>query len=195
MVIGITGNFGVGKTTVANMFRRLGARVIDADRIAHTIIRPYSSVYKQIIACFGKKILVGPYISRKRLAKTVFSDKKKLNLLNRITHSKILEIIKSGIKKKSQDEILVIDAPLLIESGLLPSVDKLVVVKLKPVIQMQRLKKNGLGLEQIKGRISAQLPQNKKVALADFVIDNSGSRSQTQKQVREIWDKINEDII
>ena len=86
MVIGITGNFGVGKSTVAGMFGRLGARVIDADRIARQIIKPGCPAYKQIINYFGRGILVGFYISRRRLSKIVFSDKKKLKKLNAITH-------------------------------------------------------------------------------------------------------------
>jgi dephospho-CoA kinase len=209
MVIGITGNFGVGKTTVTNMFRRLGARVIDADRIAHTIIRPKAAAYKQIIAYFGKKILLGSYISRKRLAREVFSGGEKLKRLNKIMHPKILRIIKERIKKISDREILVIDAALLIESGLsrtlaydqvvrkyrraqdlLPWVDKLIVVKSEPKIQMQRLKRSGLTVRETERRLNTQLAQDKKIGLADFVIDNSGSRSQTQKQVRKIWNKI-----
>lgn len=191
MIIGITGNFGVGKTTVADMFRRLGARIIDADQIAHTIIQPYTSAYKQIIACFGKKVLVGIYISRGKLAKIVFSDKKKLERLNKIMHRKILRIIKSKVKKSSDSKVLVIDAALLVESGLLPWIDKLVVVKTRPKIQIQRLKKSGLTTNQIKARLNFQLPQDEKISLADFVIDNSGRRSQTEKQVRKIWDEVN----
>ena len=190
MVIGITGNFGVGKTTVANMFRRLGTKLIDADKIAHRIIRPHTPAYKRIIACFGKKVLVGIYISRKRLAQEAFSDKKKLKRLNKIMHPEILKLIKNRIRKSADNEILVIDAALLIESGLLPWVDRLVVVKSKPKIQIQRLKKSGLTTGQIRRRLSVQLPQDEKVRLADFVIDNSGRRIQTEKQVRDILRKV-----
>ncbi len=190
MVIGITGNLGAGKTTVADMFRRLGARIIDADRIAHTIMKPRSSAYKEIIAVFGRGILAGSYINRSRLAEMVFSDKKKLKKLNKITHPRILRIIKSRIKKLSDNETLVIDAPLLIESGLKSRVDRLIVVECDPEIQMRRLKERGLTANQIRARLSFQLPQSEKARFADFVIDNRGRRSRTEKQVREIWNSI-----
>ena len=192
MVIGITGNFGVGKTTVAHMFRRLGIKVIDADKIAHAVVKPYTSTYKQIISCFGRRILVGIYISRRKLAREAFSDQRKLKRLNKITHPVILRMIQERIKKIANREILAIDAALLIESGLLSWVDRLIVVKCKPKIQIQRLKKSGLTADEIKRRLSFQSPQSKKIRLADFVIDNSGRRRQTEKQVRDIWNNISE---
>jgi len=209
MVIGITGNFGAGKTTVAKMLKRLGARIIDADQIAHAIIKPYGPVYKQIIASFGRQVCVGVYISRKRLAEIAFSNKKQLSKLNKIMHPKILKIIKNRIRKFSTHQIIVVDAALLIESGLssshasrriygrytgvkslLPWIDKLIVVKSKRNIQLQRLKEKGLTDAVIERRINAQLSEAKKVSFSDFVIDNSGPRNKTQKQVKEIWNKI-----
>ena len=194
MVIGITGNFGCGKTTVAHMFYRLGTKLIDADKIAHAIIKPNTPIYRQIIACFGKRVLAGDYISRGRLAEIAFSDKKKLSKLNRITHPKIKKIIKSKIKNSSKDDILVIDAALLIESGILPWVDKLVVVKSKPKIQLLRLKKGGLAYNDIKRRLGFQSAQDEKIRLADFIIDNSARMTATERQVRDVWRKISEDI-
>ena len=190
MIIGITGNFGAGKTTIAGMFGKLGAQVIDADCIAHKIINKDAAVYKKLLACFGKVILTGPYISRKRLADIVFSDKKKLRKLNRITHPKILDIIKSKIKNSSRSAILVVDAPLLIEAGLLSWVDKLIVVKSKSTVLSKRLKEKGIDSSQIQRRLNVQMKENKKLKLANFIVDNSGSLSQTAKQVKDIWVKI-----
>lgn len=209
MVIGITGNFGVGKTTVSKMFHRLGARIIDADEIGHTIIQPGSVVYKQIIIAFGKGVLWGSYISRKRLAREVFFNKLKLKRLNKIMHPRILKIIRGIITEVSGRRVLIIDAALLIELGLssrqllkqrglnpnwrggmLSWIDKLIVVKCEPKIQIRRLKKGGLTNDEVNRRLNVQLSQNDKIKLADFVIDNSGRKSQTQKQVRSIWNKI-----
>lgn len=190
MVIGVTGNFGTGKTTVAKMFARLGARVIDADKIAHEVIKPNSSIYKRIVGCFGKRILSGNYINRKRLADIVFLNKKNSQILNSIMHPEILRIIKGRIRESSDSEVIVIDAALLIESGLLPWIDKLVVVKSKSRIQIKRLRGRDMNIKEINRRLDFQLSQGKKIGYADFVIDNSGKKNQTKKQVKEIWYKI-----
>ena len=209
MVIGITGNFGVGKTTVARMFRRLGARIIDADQIAHAIIRPHTSAYRRILSCFGRNVLSGVYISRRRLAEAAFSNRKKLKKLNKIMHPEIINLIKNRIKELSKKQIIVVDAALLIESGLspqqlskqpglkknwrqdiLPWIDKLIVVRSEPNVQIRRLKRSGLTNDMIEKILSSQLSQDNKIGFADFVIDNSGRRNKTRKQVKEIWDKI-----
>ncbi|MFH1338230.1 MAG: dephospho-CoA kinase [Candidatus Omnitrophota bacterium] len=192
MVIGITGNFGSGKTTVAGMFRRLGAEVIDADRIAHQLMQPPGKVYRRLVACFGKDILSGrkPRINRKKLARIVFNDKGALDKLNAIIHPGILKIIDSRIKGSAKSETLAVDAPLLIETGLQHKVDAVVVVKAKSDVRIRRLKKSGLTADEIKNRQNFQLPQVQKLGFADFIVDNSGRRSRTGKQVRDIWNKI-----
>ena len=194
MVVGITGNFGVGKTTVAKMFRQLGARIIDADEIAHQATKPHTAIYRKILAYFGRRILTGKYISRRKLAKIAFADKKKLKKLNQFMHPKILRIIKNRACKFSRKQVVVIDAALLVESGLAPWIDKLIVVRSGRNIQFKRLRRSGLTDELIEKRLRFQLSQVKKLNFADFVIDNSGTRKQTEKQVRDIWKKISEDI-
>ncbi len=194
MILGITGNFGVGKTTVAKMFSRSrGVKIIDADRIAHEVIKPGNPAYNKVINAFGRGILVGPYISRKRLAKIVFGNKAKLKKLNRITHPVIVKIIKKHIKNTRAQEILFIEAALLAKSELLRYIDKLVVVKSKSSVQIHRLKQKGLKVEQISQRLKAQSCQHKKNKIADFVIDNNGNKAQTQKQVKEVLRRIRPD--
>ncbi|MFC1593082.1 dephospho-CoA kinase [Candidatus Omnitrophota bacterium] len=194
MVIGITGNFGVGKTTVAGIFHRLGARIINADRIAHKIILPGTAAYKQIIRFFGRGILSGGYISRRKLSRIVFFDKQKLKILNSITHPQIVEEIKSSIRVCSKREILAVDAALLIESGLLSRIEKLIVVKCSLRIVRDRLKKKGLTLGEIKARLGFQLPQHRSIQFADFIIDNSTNKAQTREQVKQVWYDISKDI-
>ena len=192
VILGITGTFGSGKSTVANMFKSFGAELIDADKIAHRIIRPGSGIYKKIIKAFSRSILKkNKSIDRKKIAKVVFKDKKLLQKLNRIIHPEVIRMIKNQIKASSR-KIIVLDAPLLIETGLKGIVDKLIVVGIHKKKQIERaLKKAKLSEADILKRIKAQIPLKDKIRLADFVIDNSGSIGKTRKQVvsirRLVW--------
>lgn len=187
MVIGITGSFGTGKTTVAKIFKSFGAKIIDADKIAHSLIKPKTMIYKKIIDTFGKDILKkNKTVDRKNLAKFVFNNKNLLKRFNGIMHPQILKIIKEKIKNY-KDKIIVLDAPLLIETGLHKIVDKLVVVKTNRETQIRRIQnKFSLTKDEILKRISSQIPLREKIRLADFVIDNSGTIKNTKKQAEQI---------
>lgn len=188
MIIGITGSFGSGKTTVAKMFARLGAYAIDADKVYHSLIRQGKKCYKKIIRHFGKDILAGRgRIDREKLGKIVFKDRPKLKLLNSITHPEITKEIKRIVKLK-KGKFIVIDAPLLIESGFYREVDRIILVANKKEDQVKRKRESaGLPAEETLKRIRMQMPFKKKLAFADFIIDNSGSRRNTLTQVKEIW--------
>lgn len=192
LILGVTGSFASGKSSVAGMFASYGAKVIDADKIAHSVIKPGSSVYKKIILGFGKDILGrNKTIQRRKLAVKVFGNKRLLARLNEIVHPEVIKIIKQKIKS-SKDKAIVLDAPLLIEAGLRRLVDKLIVVKITREQQVKRaMKKSGLCRSGILKRISSQIPLSEKTGLADFVIDNSGTIAKTRKQVtlirRKLW--------
>jgi dephospho-CoA kinase len=171
MIIGITGSFGTGKTTVAKIFERLGAYVIDADRITHRII---------------------PASSRARIAKIVFRRRAYLELLCRIIHPIVINKIKQQIKSLGRKrKNIVIDAPLLIEAGLDKIVDILIVVKASRKIQIERvMKRTRLSKSEVLKRIRSQLALRKKINLADYVIDNSDGRKNTERQVWQVWQRI-----
>lgn len=196
IIIGITGSFGTGKTTVTKCFKQLGAKIIDADRIAHILIKANAPTYKSLIGSFGRDILKNKSqeIDRCKLAKIVFGNKRLLQRLSRILHPAIIQRIKQEvklIKVRSSRAIIIIDAPLLIEAGLLNLVDKLIVVAADKNTQISRIKKNkGLSKNEIEARINAQLPLSEKIKSADYVVDNSGSLTYTKKQVKEIWDEL-----
>jgi len=192
IILGITGSFGSGKTIVAREFHSFGAKVINADKIAHKIVEPGTQIYKKTINVFGGVILKkNETINRDKLAKIVFNNKNSLNILNRIIHPEVIRIIKNQIKI-SPSKIIVLDAPLLIEAGLRKIVDKIVVVKISRKKQIQRIiKKTSLSKTDILKRIRHQMPLLDKIRLADFVIDNNGSIQETKKQVKNIWKKMN----
>ncbi len=187
IILGLTGSFGSGKTTVAGIFRSFGAKIIDADKIAHGLIKPAGKIYKRIIHTFGKDILKkNRAVDRDKLAKIVFNNKALLIKLNSIMHPEVIRVIKEKMKTSREREII-LDAPLLIEAGLGKIVDKLIVVTVTREKQIKRIcKKTGLNRPDILKRIEAQISQNVKSRFANFIIDNSGTIEKTKKQVRQI---------
>lgn len=191
IIIGVTGSFGSGKTTVSSMLKSAGAYMIDADKIAHGVTRPASKIYRKIIKLFGWGVLnQNKVIERRRLGRIVFNDQKKLARLNALVHPEVIKQIKKKIKS-AKHKIIVLDVPLLVESGLKNMVDKLVVVKASRNKQIERIKrKTPLTKDEILKRIRAQVPLSDKVRLADFVIDNSGTIKETKKQIERMWNDI-----
>lgn len=195
LVLGITGSYCCGKTTVAGMFRRLGASCINVDAIYHRLIKPRGLLYERIVSAFGRDVLTNNNeIDRKKLGRIVFGENEALKRLCRITHPAIIKRMNvelSRLKRVKGCAVIVIDAPLLIEARLLDAPDKLIVVKASKRNQIARCKRQrgASGAEVIK-RIRSQAPQTEKIKLADFVINNNGTLKQTREQVKDIWRKI-----
>jgi len=195
MILAVTGSIGTGKTTVARMLARMGAFVIDADEISHQLIYPGRPAWKKIVSVFGKSILNRDYsIDRKALAKKVFSDPKRLKKLCGIIHPLVYKEMRGKIRKIRKAEpsaVIVVDVPLLLESGGERYADKVIVVSAPLKIQLARAcGKFGISRSDVALRIKAQIPLKDKIKAADFVIDNSGSLVSTAKQARAIWKKI-----
>lgn len=194
-VIGLTGGIASGKSTVSRMLRQKGAYIIDADEIAKEIVKPGKPAWEDIVKHFGREILdESGNIRRKKLAKIVFSDEKKLDLLNRITHPRIVEEIKRELEalRRRNEKIVIIDAALLLEIGLDVLVDEVWVVAVDEKTQIDRLikRESSMSYAEAMERIRAQMPLEEKLKFATRVIDNSGDIENTQKQVDEIWREI-----
>ena len=199
LVVGLTGNIAAGKTTAAGMFSRLGAEIIDVDKLGHKLLRPGNVVWKRIISNFGEEILnSNQCINRRRLGKIVFDDSKNLKRLNAIVHPFLIREVKkenSRLQKKKKDGVVIIDGALLVElKPLFEILDRLILLKINQAVQIKRLRKSQGRLKgnEIMQRIKAQAPQEGKIKLADYVIDNSGSLSAAKRQVKEIWKKLTE---
>lgn len=190
-ILGITGNIGCGKSTVAAIFKTKDCQLIDADCLGHELLFMGTGVYREIRRFFGRGILKPDNsIDRAKLAKIVFSDKKALAKLNGIAHPALIKEIKRLIKT-SNKRIIILDAALIIEAGLRKMVDKLVVVTAGKNQQIARGRKRpGFKRGQIRMRLKSQISQKEKSRFADFIIDNSGLISKTRKQVLEIRRKL-----
>jgi len=191
-VIGLTGNIGCGKTTVAHMFEDLGVEVIEADRIGHQLLEK-EKIKKRVVSISTESILNGKgNISRKKLRNLIFNDKKKLELLNSILHPLMVKEIKKKIRM-SRSNLIIVDAAVLLEAGWDSLVDKILVVTTSYHTQLKRIKdQSDFSPVEIKGIMEAQLPQSEKIKRADFVIENEGSIDKTRQQVRKLWEKRNE---
>ena len=194
LVIGLTGNLGVGKTTVAGMFQELGAKVLDADRIAHGLIRPGTRSFKRVVRHFGEGILKKGRINRGALAAVVFHDRRTLQALNRLIHPEVIREIQHRIslwRREKDIPLVVVEAALLIESGLHTYMDRVVVVKAGRVLQLKRAReRKNLTPKDILKRVKMQLSLKKQLQHADFIIDNRGSFRDTRKQVEDLWHEL-----
>ena len=187
-IIGVTGEFGSGKSTVAAMFKKRGGRVIDADKVVHDLFRKDAQCRRQVRSVFGDNVLTQEGVDRRKLGAIVFGDRKALQKLERIVHPLAKGRIKEQLRK-SRVRVTVLDVPLLIEAGWAKMVDALIVVKAGRRIQIERLqKRTGLSRGEIMRRLARQMPAKEKVKYADIVIDNRHSFADTDKQVQKIWD-------
>jgi dephospho-CoA kinase len=191
-IVGLTGGFGSGKSFVASLFKKRGAKVIDADKLARKALVRGSRTYKEIVGAFGESIL-GAHgaINRRALAKAVFGSRRKLARLNRIVHPGVIRSIKDRIRSAGANDILVLDAPLICEANLTGLMNILVVVKSSKRNQIDRcVSKFNMKEDDVCKRIECQMPLKKKLKLADYVIDNNGTKMETEKQVGRIWKDI-----
>jgi dephospho-CoA kinase len=189
-LLGLTGGIGSGKSTVASMFSELGADVIDADDLARQIVEPGQPALAEIQAAFGPAVVgTDGRLDRKRLADIVFADTGSRARLNAITHPRIRERMNAEVEeRRRQPGLLILDIPLLFENALTGSVEKTIVVWLDEATQLARLTaRDGLEVAAARARIAAQLPLDEKKSLADYVIDNSGTREQTRRQVERLF--------
>jgi dephospho-CoA kinase len=197
LIVGLTGGIVGGKSTVASMFNKLGAKIVDADELGHSVILPHKPAWEKITKLFGKDILQNDLaIDRGKLAKIVFRNQALLKKLNEITHPEIIKLIKKKIhlaknKTHNQEKILIIDAALIYEAKIDRLMDKIIVVYISENEQAKRLiKRNNLSKEEALQRIKSQMPMKEKVKMADYVINNSNSLVKTREQVETIWQEL-----
>ena len=198
ITIGITGGYATGKTIVANMLEKMGAKVVDADSIALSVMKPHTFVWQKAVSYFGKGILrKDGLINRRKLASIIFEDSKKRRKLNQLVHPSVITEIKRLIKvnaKRGGIRVLAVDVPLLFEAGIKGLFDTVIVVSSSAKVQYNRAKRRDkLPSTQILQRIQSQWPLAKKIKQADFVVDNSGNIAETRRQVKEIWNKMTND--
>jgi len=189
LIVGLTGGFGVGKSSVAQRFKNLGAEVIDADQIAHDAMKKGSPVFDPIVELFEEALHPGgKKMDRERIAEIVFNDPKKRKELEAIIHPYVYEKIKEKIEASGRPVILV-EVPLLFEAGFETLCDKVVVVTCNATVKMKRLKRKKFTEQEVRARERAQMAEPLKAQKGNFLIDNSKSIYQTQREIERLWYK------
>jgi dephospho-CoA kinase len=194
MNIGLTGGIACGKSTVASMLVKLGAKLIDADQLAREVVMPGRPALLQIVERFGSQVMLPDgTLNRKTLGTIIFDDPVARKDLEAITHPMIRQAMWDQMHQAEEaytDTLVVVDVPLLYESGLQSYFQKVMVVYVSEKVQRLRLmERDGLSLEAAELRLQAQIPIDQKKLLADIIIDNSGSLSDTEKQIQSFWQR------
>ena len=191
MKVGLTGGIGSGKSTVAEMFARRGAVVIDADAIARELVEPGQLTLHELVDAFGENIIAADgSLKRSELARIAFDDPSATERLNAIMHPLIRAETQRRLIKAADADVVLYDMPLLFETHQEDLVDVVVVVDVPEALQVKRAVRRGLDEADVRRRMEVQTSRSRRVTDADFVIDNSGSRRSTERQVQGIWDEL-----
>lgn len=199
LLVGLTGSIATGKSTVSRMFAHLGARVIDADLLAREVVMPGQAAFARIVEEFGSEVVLEDgSLDRKRLGALVFGDAAKRKRLEEITHPAIgarQQRILSVLEEEAFEGVALWDAALLFEGGGAAKMDRVVVVYADPEVEFRRLvARDGLSDADARARIASQMPIAEKAERAHYVIDNSGTREETERQVRAVYGALLADL-
>lgn len=192
-VLGITGGIGAGKSTVTEALARLGAAVVDADRVARRVMEPGEQAYTEVVRSFGKGILnPDETINRKALADIVFTDEDKLKTLNGITHPCIFRQMQKEMTE-AKAELVVLDVPLLFSADFPIVCDKTLAVLAPEELRIRRvMNRDGCTGEKVLERMAAQMGEEELRKRADFVIMNDEGMEKVLRQTQEIYEKMTE---
>ncbi|MBK5294803.1 MAG: dephospho-CoA kinase [Acidobacteriia bacterium] len=193
--VGLTGGYATGKSFIGDELRRLGCHLIRADELGHLTLAPGGEAYHPVIAAFGRSILKEDgSVDRQRLGHVVFHDPARLAVLNSIVHPVVFRRQDECMRQyEAQDPngIAVVEAAIMVETGSHGKYEKLIVATCTLDQQVERaMRRDGLTRERVLERIARQLPLADKVKLADFVIDTSGSKEETLRQTRDVFQSL-----
>ena len=198
-IIGLTGGIACGKSTVSNIFKSLGAKILDADAMAHELMQPKQPLWNLYVSHWGESILKQPggTLDRRAIGAIVFNDLAERQWLDSAAHPVLLAEAQRRLAalEKRHTEVAVLDVPLLFESGWDRLADEIWVTSVSEDIQLQRLMaRNGWTEAEARARIAAQMPLAEKRARADVIIDNSGTLDNLRQQVLQAYQNLKQDI-
>jgi dephospho-CoA kinase len=190
LLVGLTGGIGTGKSTVARMLEKRGAVVFDADVLARQAVAPGTPGFDKVVERFGPNVLApGGGLDREALASIVFSDPAARRDLEGIVHPEVRRMFAEGCEEyRDSDRVVVLSAPLLVETGMHTAFDLLIVVSAPVATQIERLMRDrGMAERDVQARIAAQLPLEAKAEVADVLVDNEGTLEDLEGRVERVW--------
>lgn len=190
--VALTGGIASGKTTVANLLAEHGALLIDSDQLAREVVEPGTPGLAQVVTRFGEQVLTQTgRLDRQALGEIVFADAAARADLNAIIHPLVRRRRAELIAQAAAGRIVVSVIPLLVETGLVDQFDAVVVVDVPSQTQVARLvRRNDISPEQAQARLDAQASRAERLAAADWVVTNSGSRAELEAQVERLWSQM-----
>lgn len=194
VVIGLTGGICSGKSTVCDFLAELGAVTLSADEIGHQAFQPHTAMWQTVVDAFGDRILQdGGQIDRQKLGEVVFNDAEALARLNQIMHPAMHRVAEERIDRLKQQgaQVIVLEAPLLVEANWLDLVDQVWVATASEATVIRRCReRSGLSEAQAVARIASQLPSEERTKYADAVIDTDVSLDEVKARVKELWERL-----
>ena len=192
MIIGLTGGIASGKSTVSGHLASLGAAIIDADKIAARLAEPGETLYKAYVEHFGARVVQADgRLDRRQIGRLTFADPAEKFWVDQVSHPLIRSEVERQLSTGRPGAVQVLDVPLLFEAQWDKLADVIWLVYVRPEVQLARLiRRNAYSEAEARQRIASQMPLEEKRALADVVIDNSGSRQATLEQVDRLWEEI-----
>jgi dephospho-CoA kinase len=190
LLVGLTGGLGAGKSTVARMLADRGAVLVDADELAHRALDPGTPGYRQVCDLFGDEVLTpSGELDRAAIAATVFSDPERRRALESIVHPEVFRMLAEIVQgRRETDDIIVFDAPLIVETGFHDACDVVVVVTAPEEVRVARMGRRGMSTDQARARVRAQLGDEERAAVADVVIPNDGDQAELKERVDDLWE-------
>jgi dephospho-CoA kinase len=187
--VGLTGGIGAGKSTVAAMLAARGAVVVDSDRLARDALARGTRGFDAAVDLFGPEAVdAGGGLDRARVARIVFADDEKRRALEAIVHPEVARATAAALDAhRDTDDVVVLDSPLLIETGTYRGCDVVVVVRAAPEVRVARLVQRGRDAADARARIAAQMPAPEQAALADVILENDGAVGALAERVDALW--------
>lgn len=190
--LGLTGGIASGKSTVSRIFAELGAIIIDSDLLAREVVAPGTDGLAEVVAAFGEEVLTADgEMDRAKVGAIVFADPGKRKVLEQVIHPRVFQRALEIDQAAGEHDVVINDIPLLVETGQADRFDAVVVVDVPTELQVERMVRDrGMTVEEAEGRIAAQATREQRLAVATYVIENTGTLEELHEQVRQVWEKL-----